>query len=166
MTMSGGVPVGPSWSFLECDDEVDKGEEEDSPIRRSRRRKFRERSSEGGLQQGQEENQATGAPCVTVHLHMVVELGELWRCSGAGACWAGCRERELEREKLPLINRLHLLCLGTPNLSGTVGIKTCRKALEDRGRSCSLISNAGGDGDAAAGVREACCDFAVVLWAV
>lgn len=87
MKMSGGVPPGASWSFSESDDTADRGEDEEGPSRRSsRRRKVRERRSEGGLQQGQEENQATGAPCVTVHLHMVVELGELWRCSGAGAC--------------------------------------------------------------------------------
>lgn len=86
MKMSGGVPPGASWSFSEYDDTADRGEDEEGPSRRSRRRKVRERRSEGGLQQGQEENQATGAPCVTVHLHMVVELGELWRCSGAGAC--------------------------------------------------------------------------------
>lgn len=86
MKMLGGVPPGASWSFSESDDTADRGEDEEGPSRRSRRRKVRERRSEGGLQQGQEENQATGAPCVTVHLHMVVELGELWRCSGAGAC--------------------------------------------------------------------------------
>lgn len=44
------------------------------------------KKSDGGLRQGKEENQATCARCVTVHLHMVVELGKLWRCSGAGAC--------------------------------------------------------------------------------
>lgn len=86
MKMSGGVPPGASWSFSESDDRADRGEDEEGPSRRSRRRKVRDRRSEGGLQQGREENQATGAPCVTVHLHMVVELGELWRCSGAGAC--------------------------------------------------------------------------------
>lgn len=86
MKMSGGVPPGALWFFSESDDKADRGEDEEGPSRRSRRRKVRERRSEGGLKQGQEENQATGAPCVTVHLHMVVELGELWRCSGAGAC--------------------------------------------------------------------------------
>lgn len=86
MKMSGGVPPGASRPFPESDGKADRGEDEEGPSRRSRRRKVRERRSEGGLQQGQEENQATGAPCVTVHLHMVVELGELWRCSGAGAC--------------------------------------------------------------------------------
>lgn len=88
MKMSRGVPPGTSPSFSESDseDEAESGEDVEGPSRRSRRRKVRERRSEGGLQQGQEENQATGAPCVTVHLHMVVELGELWRCSGAGAC--------------------------------------------------------------------------------
>lgn len=85
---AGGVPPGALWLFSESDsgDEADRGEDEDGPSRRSRVRKVRERRSEGGLRQGREENQATGAPCVTVHLHMVVELGELWRCSGAGAC--------------------------------------------------------------------------------
>lgn len=86
MKMLAGVPPGASWSFSESDDRVDRGEDEDGPSSRSRMRKVRESRSEGGLQQGQEENQATGAPCVTVHLHMVVELGELWRCTGAGAC--------------------------------------------------------------------------------
>lgn len=76
----GGVPPGALWSFSESDNAADRGEDEDGPSRRSRRRKVKERRSEGGL------NQATGAPCVTVHLHMVVELGALWRCSGAGAC--------------------------------------------------------------------------------
>lgn len=74
------------WFFSESGDKADRGEDVEGPNRRSRRRKVRDRISGGGLQQGQEENQATGAPCVTVHLHMVVELGELWRCSGAGAC--------------------------------------------------------------------------------
>lgn len=69
----------------ESDNEAGSGKDDDGPSRRSRRTKVNKRS-EGGLQQGQEENQATGAPCVTVHLHMVVELGELWRCTGAGAC--------------------------------------------------------------------------------
>jgi len=72
------------WFFSESNDEAAGSGEDDEDL--SRRRKVRERRSEGGLQRGQEENQATGAPCVTVHLHMVVELGELWRCSGAGAC--------------------------------------------------------------------------------
>lgn len=83
MKKRGAVPPGALWFCSESDD---KGKDEDGPSRRSRVRKVRERRSEGGLQQGQEENQATDAPCVTVHLHMVVELGELWRCSGAGAC--------------------------------------------------------------------------------
>lgn len=86
MKKSGGLPLDTWWSFLEYDDGADRGEDEEGPSRSNRRRKLRERRSEEGLQQGQEENQATGAPCVTVHLHMVVELGELWRCSGAGAC--------------------------------------------------------------------------------
>lgn len=86
MKAPGGVPPGALWSFSESDNAADRGEDEDGPSRRSRRRKVKERRSEGGLRQGQEENQATGAPCVTVHLHMVVELGALWRCSGAGAC--------------------------------------------------------------------------------
>lgn len=86
MKRAGGVPPGASWSLSESEDAADKGEDEEGPSSRSRSRKARERSSEGGLRQGQEENQATAAPCVTVHLHMVVELGELWRCSGAGAC--------------------------------------------------------------------------------
>ena len=61
-----------------------EAEDEEGPSRRSSRRKVRERRS---LQLGlEEENQAAGAPCVTVHLHMVVELGTLWRRSGAGAC--------------------------------------------------------------------------------
>jgi len=85
----GGLPLGALRFFCgrNGDDRADTGEDEDEdgPSRRSRRRKVKERRSEG-LQRGQEENQATGAPCVTVHLHMVVELGELWRCSGAGAC--------------------------------------------------------------------------------
>lgn len=66
--------------------EADSGEDEEGPSRRSRSNNVKERRNEGALRRGQEENQATGAPCVTVHLHMVVELGELWRCSGAGAC--------------------------------------------------------------------------------
>lgn len=82
MKKCGEVPPGALWLLS---DEKDSGEDEDGLSRRNRRSKVRERS-EGGLQQGQEENQAAGAPCVTVHLHMVVELGELWRCSGAGAC--------------------------------------------------------------------------------
>lgn len=87
MRTFGGVPAGgASRSLPESDGEADRGEDEVGPSRRSRTRKDRDRRSEGGLRQGQEENQATGAPCVTVHLHMVVELGELWRCSGAGAC--------------------------------------------------------------------------------
>lgn len=86
MKMSGGVPPGASRSFSESDHTADSGEEDEGPSRTSSRAKVRERSSEGGLRQGREENQATGAPCVTVHLHMVVELRELWRCSGAGAC--------------------------------------------------------------------------------
>lgn len=72
------------------DSDADRGEEAQGPSSRSRRRKVRGRRREClQRQQGQEEveeNQATGAPCVTVHLHMVVELRELWRCSGAGAC--------------------------------------------------------------------------------
>lgn len=85
---SAGVPPGASWSLAECEDGADRGEEEeeDGPSRTSSRTKARERRREGGLRQGRQEDQATGAPCVTVHLHMVVELGELWRCSGAGAC--------------------------------------------------------------------------------
>lgn len=79
-----GVPSCALWSLSESDEKEDRGEDDECPSRSSRRRKVR--GSEGGLQQGQEENQATGAPCVTVHLHMVVELGELWRCSGTGAC--------------------------------------------------------------------------------
>lgn len=86
MKAPGGVPPSALWSFLESVKAADRGDDEDGPSRRSRRRKVKERRSEGGLRQGQEENQATGAPFVTVHLHMVVELGELWRCSGAGAC--------------------------------------------------------------------------------
>lgn len=79
------VPPGASWVLSGSGDEEDSGEDEEGPSRRSKRRKVSE-SRRCGLQQGREENQATGAPCVTVHLHMVVELGELWRCSGAGAC--------------------------------------------------------------------------------
>lgn len=88
MKKCGGVPPGSLWFFSESDgdDKADGGADREGPIRRSRRTKMRERRNEGGLQQGQQENQATGAPCVTVHLHMVVELGELWRCSGTGAC--------------------------------------------------------------------------------
>lgn len=87
MEKSDRVPPGALWFLSGSGDEEDRGEDEEGPSRRSRRRKVREsRRCEGGLQQGREENQATGAPCVTVHLHMVVELGELWRCSGAGAC--------------------------------------------------------------------------------
>lgn len=91
MKKCGGVPPASLWFFSESDgdDKVDKGVDEEGPSRRSRRTKMSEKRSEGGLQQGQQgqqENQATGAPCVTVHLHMVVELGELWRCSGTGAC--------------------------------------------------------------------------------
>lgn len=86
MKASGEVPPSPSWSLSESVSTADRGEDEEGPSRRSRRMNVRERRSEGGLRQGQEETQATGAPCVTVHLHMVVELGELWRCSGAGAC--------------------------------------------------------------------------------
>lgn len=84
----GRVPPASLWFFSESggDDKVDTCADEEGPSRRRRRTKMRERKSEGGLQQGQQENQATGAPCVTVHLHMVVELGELWRCSGTGAC--------------------------------------------------------------------------------
>lgn len=65
--------------FSESEDGKDSGKDEDGPSRRKRKRNK-------SLQPGQEENQATAAPCVTVHLHMVVELAELWRCSGAGAC--------------------------------------------------------------------------------
>lgn len=85
MKMSEVVPPSASWSFSDCEDTADRDNDEEGPIRRKRSTKMRERS-EGGLRQGREENQATGAPCVTVHLHMVVELGELWRCTGAGAC--------------------------------------------------------------------------------
>lgn len=52
MKMPGGVPLDTLWSFLECDDEADRGEDEEGPSRRSRRRKLRERRSEEGLQQG------------------------------------------------------------------------------------------------------------------
>lgn len=81
------VPPVALWFLSESKDEAaNNAEDEEGPSRRSTRRKVKERRSEGGLQLGLEENQATDAPCVTVHLHMVVELGELWRCSGAGAC--------------------------------------------------------------------------------
>lgn len=84
---SGGLPPCASWFLSESAERADSGEDEEGLSSKSRRRKVKERRKcEGGLRQGQEENQATGAPCVTVHLHMVVELGELWRCSGAGAC--------------------------------------------------------------------------------
>lgn len=79
----GGVDPGASRAFSGRADAA-HGDEE-GPSRTKRRTKVRERR-EGGLKQGQEENQAAGAPCVTVHLHMVVELGALWRCSGVGAC--------------------------------------------------------------------------------
>ena len=81
MEVSGGFPPG-AWRA--SSGRTDDGEEGLSS--RKSRTKVRERSREGGLKQGQEENQAAGAPCVTVHLRMVVERGELWRCSGAGAC--------------------------------------------------------------------------------
>lgn len=63
----------------DSDDREGSGEDEEGLSRRKRRRNT-------SLQTGQEENQASAAPWVTVHLHMVVELAELWRCSGAGAC--------------------------------------------------------------------------------
>lgn len=65
--------------FSESVDDEDSGKDEEGPSRRKRRRNK-------SLQPRQEENQATAAPWVTVHLHMVVELAELWRYSGAGAC--------------------------------------------------------------------------------
>lgn len=76
----GGVAPGASRALSGRTDAA-HGDEE-GPSRTKRRTKARERR-EGGLKQGQEENQA---PCVTVHLHMLVELGALWRCSGLGAC--------------------------------------------------------------------------------
>lgn len=56
-----------------------RGDDEEGLSKRKRKRNT-------SLQLGQEDNQATTAPWVTVHLHMVVELTELWRCSGVGAC--------------------------------------------------------------------------------
>lgn len=82
-TPGGGVAPGASRAFSGRTDAA-HGDEE-GPSRTKRRTKVRERR-EGGRKQGQEEDQAAGAPCVTVHLHMVVELGALWRSSGAGAC--------------------------------------------------------------------------------
>lgn len=72
----GGVPPGAWRAFSGLT--VGRDDEEEGPSRR--KTKVRGRRSEGGLRQ------AAGAPCVTAHLHMVVELGGLWRCSGAGAC--------------------------------------------------------------------------------
>lgn len=65
--------------FSESVDGGDSGDDDEALSRMKRKRNT-------SLQLGQEDNQTTAAPWVTVHLHMVVELTELWRCSGAGAC--------------------------------------------------------------------------------
>ena len=73
----------------------EEGEGPSSSSRRSRRKATesrdeggprRRQATEGAVGEGAEQDQAVGAPCVTVHLRMVEELAARWRRSGAGAC--------------------------------------------------------------------------------